>query len=224
MSRDQIAHKAAKIFLDTKSVLFNANEPFKYVSGNIGPVYVDCRRLISFPTEREKMISFAAEVLREEVGENNIDIIAGAETAGIPYASFISALMGKPMIYVRKKAKGHGRLGQIEGHFEEGKNPNVLLVEDLQNFGFSKKVFVEALRNAGATVDHFFVLFDYGTRQEVIEDNKNMQVELHKLANWYDVLEVARSDNYFDKETVDSVELYLNDPEEWTRLNADKVA
>ncbi len=206
---------AAKILLETKSILFNTQEPFQYASGNSGPVYVDCRRPLSFPAERSIIMDLAAQLLKSEVGDDNIDIIAGAETAGIPYGALIADRLNKPMIYVRKKAKGHGRMGQIEGHFEEGSTPNIVLTEDLQNFGHSKKIFIDALRNAGATVEHFFVLFDYGIRSEVKADNESMGLTQHYLCNWQDVLAVAREENYFDAETLDSVAAYLDNPEDW---------
>lgn len=213
---EEIAQTAARILLDTKSVMFNARQPFKYTSGNIGPVYVDCRRPLSFPKEREILMECAECVLRDEVGVDQIDIVAGAETAGIPYGALIASRLGKPMIYVRKKAKGHGRMGQIEGFFEEGSNPSVVLTEDLQNYGASKQVFVDALRNAGARVDHFFVLFDYGNRPEVAADNAAMGLTQHYLCNWADVLAAARAGRYFDDETLASVEAYLRNPDDWT--------
>ncbi len=212
---ETVARTAAKILLDTKSVLFNAREPFKYSSGNTGPVYVDCRRPISFPQEREILMACAEKVLRDEVGLANIDIVAGAETAGIPYGALIASRLEKPMVYVRKKAKGHGRMGQIEGYFEEGSAPRTLLVEDLQNFGANKKVFIDALRGAGAIVGHFFVLFDYGIRPEVAQDNAAMGLSQHYLCNWRDVLAAAREGNYFDAATLQSVEAYLNNSESW---------
>ena len=107
-------------------------------------------------------------------------------------------------------------MGQIEGHFEEGSHPHVILTEDLQNFGHSKSIFIEALRKAGATISHFFVLFDYGIRPDVAKDNEAMGLTQHSLCNWHDVLTEARQENYFDKATLDSVEAYLNDPEGWS--------
>ena len=215
---ENTAALAARMFLDTKSVLFNSKEPFKYVSGNIGPVYVDCRRPLSFPEARSSLMALAVQVLHEEIKDKNIDIIAGAETAGIPYGTMIADRMEKPFIYVRKKPKGHGRMSQIEGHFETDTKPHVVLTEDLQNFGHSKKVFVDALREAGAEIEHFFVLFDYGIREDVVKDNQAMGLTQHSLCNWWDVLNLAREDNYFDASTLDSVELYLKDSESWLNM------
>lgn len=215
-----VAQKAAKILLDTKSVLCNVREPFTYTSGKQGPVYVDCRRPLSFPAERAQLMDMAADLLKSEIGADKIDIIAGAETAGIPYGALIADRLQKPMIYVRKKPKGHGRMSQIEGHFDESTSPHVVLTEDLQNYGSSKKVFIDALREAGANIEHFFVLFDYGVRPEVAADNKEMGLTQHNLCNWWDVIAVAKELNYFDNETLASVEQFLNDPADWQERNS----
>ena len=210
----QIAKEAAKILLDTKSVLFNAAEPFTYTSGKQGPVYTDCRRLIAFTEERETLMGFAVEMLSETIDMENLDYIAGGETAGIPYAAFIAQLMHKPMLYVRKKPKGFGRMAQIEGHMPEG-GCNVILIEDLQTDGGSKKTFIDALREAGGHVQHAFVLFHYGIFPASKKNMSDLGITLHALTTWWDVLEVAKEDNYFNEATLSSVESFLNAPEEW---------
>src|SRR5690606_7811026 len=116
-----------------------------------------CRRLISFPEARSRLMDFGAQIL----GELDLDYIAGGETAGIPYAAFISERLNKPMLYIRKKPKGFGRMAQIEG-FLEGKDPKVAIVEDVQNFGASVKVFIDALKAAEVSAEHLFVIFQHG--------------------------------------------------------------
>lgn len=218
--------QAAKILLDTKSVLFNAKSPFTLTSGRISPVYVDIRRLISFPVQRSILMDMAAELLSYEVGLNQIDFLAGGETAGIPYAAYISERLQKPMLYVRKKPKGFGRMAQIEGCMDsslvqpEGRVPQVILIEDLQTDGGSKKVFIDALRAAGAEVAHSFVVFHYGIFSQSLENMKNIGVTLHNLTDWWGVLEVAKQNNYFDLDTLTSVESFLQSPLRWSEDNA----
>ncbi len=211
-----IAAASAKILLDTKSVLFNAREPFTFTSGRISPVYVDCRRLISFPQERSVLMDFGADILRKECPD--LDFCAGGETAGIPYAAFMAERLHLPMLYVRKKPKGFGRMAQIEGVMDEpGKK--VVLIEDLQTDGGSKKVFIDALREAGAVVEHSFVVFHYGIFQASIDNMNAMGVKLHALTTWWDVLAVAREHKYFDEETLNSVESFLKAPDQWAEDN-----
>ena len=100
------------------------------------------------------------EKINRHVGYETIEAVAGGETAGIPFAAWIADRMGAPMAYVRKKPKGFGRQALIEGDVPEGKR--TLLVEDLTTDGQSKIQFANALRDAGAIVNHAFVVFFYG--------------------------------------------------------------
>lgn len=213
--KKQIALTAAKILLDTQSVLFNAREPFTLKSGRASPVYIDCRRLISFVEARNTLMDFGAEVLRDAIGAENIDSVAGGETAGIPYGAFIAERLQKPMVYVRKEPKGYGRMAQIEGVLPESGRCNVVLVEDLQTDGGSKKIFVDALRKAGATVEHAFVVFHYGIFSASEKNMKDMGITLHALTTWWDVLEAARQSNALDNATLSAVEAFLRNPLDW---------
>lgn len=217
-NKTQIAKEAAKILLDTKSVLINTKEPFTYTSGKIGPIYVDIRRLISFPKERSVLMGFAAEILEPL----NLDYYAGGETAGIPYAAFLAERLNAPMLYVRKKPKGHGRMAQIEGHVTEGKN-KVLLVEDLLTVGSSQKVFVQALREANLEVKNSFVIFSYDIYPQSKINLEEMQITLHSLTNWWAVLDVIKEENYFDADTIASLEKFLNAPDDWANDYAKKA-
>lgn len=216
LSRKDMALDAAKILIETESVLFNAKEPFTLKSGRQSPVYIDCRRLISFSDERKRLMDYGAQILSDEIGFENIDSVAGGETAGIPYGAFIAERLEKPMIYVRKEPKGYGRMAQIEGHLPEKGKPKVVLVEDLQTDGGSKKIFIDALRDAGANVTHAFVVFHYGIFKQSEKNMKQMGVQLHAIATWWDVLEAARLHKYFDDKTLESVESFLNNPENWS--------
>ncbi|MDH5723026.1 MAG: orotate phosphoribosyltransferase [Alphaproteobacteria bacterium] len=222
ISKDDQTHIAritAEILLDTKSVLFNEREPFTVKSGRKSPVYIDCRRLISFPKERNILMNFAAKILIGKIGLNDIDILAGGETAGIPYSAFIADRLKKPMIYVRKQPKGYGRMAQIEGVLPErnkdAEKPNVVLIEDLQTDGGSKKIFIDALREAGAVVEHTFVIFHYGIFESSLQNMKKMGVTLHALCTWWDILAVAKEKQSFDDQTLESVEKFLNNPLNW---------
>lgn len=217
MSLEKIAYDSAKILLDTGAVQVNVEEPFIYTSGKVGPTYIDCRRLISFPEARGQLMDMGAQILKPL----DIDYVAGGETAGIPYAAFMAERLNKPMLYIRKKPKGFGRMAQIEGYME-GKNPKVVIIEDLHNFGASVKVFVDALRAADVDVQNLFVLFQYGHASSH-EALKNMGISLHALTSWQDVLTVARKEAYFDEAAIRSVEDFLADPDAWNDQNAHKV-
>ena len=159
-------------------------------------------------------MDMAVQCLEEAIGWNQIDVLAGGETAGIPFAAFLAERTGKPMVYVRKKPKGFGRGAQIEGDFEEG--ARVILIEDLATDGGSKIVFVNALREAGAVCNHTFVVFFYGIIQGALEALAKDDLALHSLATWHDVVALAKDQGTLDGARLAAVERFLAAPDTWT--------
>lgn len=210
-----VADLTARLLLEIEAVLFyDGTTPFKFTSGWASPVYVDCRKVVSFPRARRAIVEYAVETLRRDAGFERFDAVAGGETAGIPYAAWIADALGLPMQYVRKKPKGFGRNAQIEGVVEDGMR--VLLVEDLATDGKSKVNFVEALRTAGCTVEHAFVVFHYGIFPQSLETMSSIGVRLHALVTWWDMLRAAKESGYFPEATLAQVEEFLNAPAAWS--------
>ena len=94
----EVSRKVAEMLLSTESIAVYKDKPFVFVSGRISPVYIDCRKLLSFAAEREYIVTALAKKAETDIGLDKIDVVAGGETAGIPYASFVSHLLKKPMI------------------------------------------------------------------------------------------------------------------------------
>jgi orotate phosphoribosyltransferase len=209
-----IADMTAKMMLEVKAVHFSQDKPFVFTSGWASPVYIDVRKLISYPRVRSAIIDFAAATIVRDVGFEQFDTVAGGETAGIPYAAWIADRLSLPMQYVRKKPKGFGRGAQIEGHIEEG--ARTLLVEDLTTDGRSKVNFCKALRDAGAVVDHVFVVFYYDIFPESKKIIADIQVKLVHLATWWDVLRVVKQGGYFENRVIEEVERFLHAPAKWS--------
>ncbi len=212
--RTFVAEMTAKMLLEVKAVHFSQDKPFIFTSGWASPVYIDCRKLISYPRVRSTIIDFAAGTLLRDAGFEQFDTVAGGETAGIPYAAWIAERLGLPMQYVRKKPKGFGRNAQIEGDIREG--ARTLLVEDLTTDGRSKINFCRALREAGAVVEHVFVVFYYDIFPESKSILTDIGVRLHHLATWWDVLRVAKQGGQLEPRVIDQVERFLNAPAAWS--------
>ena len=180
----------------------------------IKAVYIDCRRIIYFPRARSKICELAVEKIGRHIGYESIEAVAGGETAGIPFAAWIADRMAAPMAYVRKKPKGFGRNALIEGDVPEGKR--TLLVEDLTTDGQSKVQFCQALRDAGAIVNHTFVVFFYGVFPGSFETLAGMDIALHSLCTWWDVLEACRDRPYFAEGALAEVRRFLENPVAWS--------
>ena len=208
-------NEVAKILIDIGAVKFDFENKFILTSGKKSPVYIDCRRIISFINERNKILEIAEQYIKK----NNIkfDILAGGETAGIPYASFLSQIFQKPMIYVRKKPKEFGKNKQIEGNFKQ--QQKVLLIEDLATDGGSKVNFIEALRNSKLLVSDIFVIFYY----DIFDLNKSplgsMNISIHSLCTWKDIINFISKNNIYTQDKIENLKLFLSDPELWREKN-----
>lgn len=209
-----IAELTSKMLLEIKAILFRADEPFRFTSGWASPVYIDCRKIISYPRVRQTLMDFGASIIQRHIGFEAVDAVAGGETAGIPFAAWLADRLMLPMQYVRKKPKGFGRDAQIEGYLTEGSK--ILLVEDLTTDGRSKINFCNALRKAGALVSHTFVIFYYDIFPQTKQALADNDLEMLTLATWWDVLSTCKETAYFDANTVSEVEKFLNDPIEWS--------
>ena len=201
----------AKILIDIKAINFNFDDPYTLTSGKKSPVYVDCRKIISFTRERNQIISFAESYFTE----NNIefDILAGGETAGIPYASFLAERLNKPMIYIRKKPKKFGKRSQIEGDFKE--KQKCILIEDLATDGKSKVIFINAMRENGLQVNDTFVIFYYDIfEKEKLELNK-MGIKIHFLCSWSHILNEIKKIKILENKNIESLEKFLFKPNDW---------
>ena len=206
----------AEKLIDIESVQFSFNKHFTLTSGLKSPVYVDCRKIISFVKEREFIMDAAVNYI--EKNKLEFDLVAGGETAGIPYSAFISEKIKKPMIYIRKKPKGFGKNQQIEGSFEE--NQVSILIEDLATDGGSKVIFVEAMRKAGLAVRDIFVIFYYDIFNFEESALSKLNVNIHSLCTWKDIISVLEKRNTFNQTDIENLKEFLSKPDEWRAKNA----
>ena len=201
--------------IDIESVQFSFDNHFTLTSGLKSPVYVDCRKIISFIEERDFIMNEAINYFKK----NNLefDLVAGGETAGIPYAAIISEKIKKPMLYVRKKSKGFGKNQQIEGSFKE--KQKAILIEDLATDGGSKVIFVEAMRKAGLIVKDIFVIFYYDIFNFESSVLSKLDVKIHSLCTWKDIISVIEKKNLFNPSDIINLKEFLSNPDEWRRKN-----
>jgi orotate phosphoribosyltransferase len=212
----------ANILMEIAAVHFRPHDPFILTSGRASPVYIDCRKVISFPRARRKIIEMMGEMAQQEIGFESIDAVAGGETAGIPYAAWLAERFALPMLYIRKKPKGFGRGAQIEGEMAPG--CRCLLVEDLATDGGSKLNFIEAIRKAEGMVSDAMVVFHYGIFPQSISNLAAAGVRLHGLATWWDVLAAAEESKRLDSAGIATVRAFLDDPEGWSKTHGGKTA
>lgn len=151
--QNEIAHAMLKV----GAVELNPTDLFTWASGIKSPIYCDTRLTISDPIIRKQLANGLASVIKENFAST--EIVAGTATAGIPHAAWVSDILDLPMVYVRSKAKEHGRGNQIEGKYAPGQK--VVVVEDIVSTGGSSITAVEALRAAGCEVLGVVCVYTY---------------------------------------------------------------
>ncbi len=214
MDKHAIASETARMLLRIGAVHYNPHQPFFFTTGWASPVYIECRRLISYPDFRRRITEYSLLGLQAALQQDGCDVVAGGESAGIPFAAWIAEKLNLPMVYIRKRPIGIGPNAQMEGDLRPGARS--LLVEDLTTDARSKINFCAALRQAGAVPKHISVIFSYGIFPGMDAMLAEQNLHLHALADWQDVLRVAQEDNAFDTATLRGIENFLADPVAWS--------
>ncbi len=149
----------AACLLDAGAVRLQPLDPFTWASGLKAPIYCDNRQLLGFPEARGQIV----EALVARTASFSPTLIAGAATAGVPWAAMVADRMGLPMAYVRPTPKNHGMGRQVEGPLAKGHR--AVLIEDLISTGMSSLKCADALEAEGAEVSAVLALFSYGLPQ-----------------------------------------------------------
>ncbi len=203
------AEKVAKILLRIGAVSLNPQKPYKYSSGILSPVYTDCRLLISHPKERRIIRDLYIKRIKS-VGK--FDIIAGTATAGIPHAAWIAEKMNLPLIYVRGKAKDHGKGNSIEGSYK--KEDKIAVIEDLISTGSSSIDCVLGIRNQKGKSSSIFSIITYGMKKA--KDNfDNNKIKLYPLTDFETVVKIAAKYKYIKNKDIAIILEWIQDPPSW---------
>jgi len=213
------AAEVSKLLMDINAITSRIHPPYVFTSGWRSPVYVNCRKIISHVGTRTKILNIAIEELTRSIEMQQIDCIAGGETAGIPYAAWISNAFMKPMVYVRKKQKEFGLQEHIVGDLDRGKT--CLLVEDLNTDGASKIHFANVIRASGGKIRDVFAVFNYAIFPDTELNLEHAGLNLLCLTNWPTTINVGITTGYFAAAEIEELRKYLADPVSWsTRKSA----
>jgi orotate phosphoribosyltransferase len=181
--RKKIVEELAMVLVKVRALQVGT---FTLSSGKLSSYYVDLRMVPSFPGAYRYVIDCYLSLIRNEVGLDKFDAIAGIPTAGLTFSSPVALELRKPMIYVRKEEKDYGHMKRIEGTITPGWR--VLVMDDLITTGHSVLTGIDAIREEGGEVKSVAVLIDR------LEGGKaNLRKAGVKLRPLTDITELART-------------------------------
>lgn len=209
LTLEQRAEAIAERLLQIKAIKLSPQNPFTWASGIKSPIYCDNRILLSYPDIRTQVID--SMVALSETFQS-FDTIAGVATAGIPHGALLAQALNLPFIYVRSKAKEHGRQNQIEGELKPGSK--ILVIEDLISTGGSVLKATDAIIEAGGDIAGVIAIFTYGfsTAKSRFEEK---QITFKTISNYDTLIKIAAEKNYISSNEAQSLSTWRKDPKNW---------
>ena len=207
-----IEQQVAQNLLAIKAVFLSPNEPFTWASGIKSPIYCDNRLTMSFPKVRRLIAKGLAEKIKKQFPE--VEVIAGTATAGIPHAAWVAEILDLPMVYIRSKAKDHGKGNQIEGQITPGQK--MVVIEYLISTGGSVLEACQAAKREGADVLGVAAIFTYELPKGATNFN-TAKLPLVTLTNYTTLIQTALEEGYISEADLALLTAWKHDPENWLK-------
>ncbi|MFK8162086.1 MAG: orotate phosphoribosyltransferase [Lewinella sp.] len=204
------AANIARRLLEAGAVKLQPATPFTWASGLRSPIYCDNRVLLSYPAIRTEVIDGLVELA---TGFEDIEGIAGVATAGIPHGALLADRLNLPFVYIRSKAKEHGRQNQIEGRVTPGQR--YLVVEDLISTGGSSLKAIDALKAAGGNVIGAVAIFSYEF-PAAVRAFAQADIQLATISGYETLLVEAANSAYISNEEATALSSWREDPRAWS--------
>ena len=128
------------------------NGRFELKSGEISDVYIDIKKIISFPVLHLQVCNEIAKKIDPESS-----LICGTPYGAVSFTSYISITRDLPMIFLRKEPKEYGTKKLIEGNYLKGEK--VVLIEDVVTTGNSVIEAARKLEESGLVVSQIIAVF-----------------------------------------------------------------
>ena len=123
-------------------------------SGQKSNIYVDLRRVISFPKLHQEYAIKLVDSIKSNTNFTTTNTrICGTPYGAVSFTSLVSVELDIPMIFLRKEQKQHGTKKIIEGIYNKG--DNVILIEDVTTTG-------------GSVIDAAKILEEHGLKVSII--------------------------------------------------------
>ncbi len=204
----------AKKLLKINAIMLQPDRPFLWGNGWNAPIYNDNKITLSYPDVRRFLKVELSRLILEHFPD--AEVVASVAMGSIAMGALVADTLGLPFVYVRDVPKDHGLENLIEGNFKPGQR--VVLIEDLVSTGHNAIKALHEMQLAGGDVMGMVAMFTYEF-DEALEAFKNEELELITLTNYHAMIEAALATDYIKDQDVDALELWHENPENWTPVS-----
>jgi orotate phosphoribosyltransferase len=174
---------------------------FTLASGKKSSYYVDLRMVPSYPHQFRRMIKYLQNLISEQIGFDNFDVVASVPTGGLVIASSLAYELVKPLVYVRSQAKEHGTGKLVEGRVNS--EMRILVVDDVATTGGSVVNGIKELKKEGAKISDAYVIVN---RLEGAKESLQREgVTLHHLLDIFEIAKILHQEKLIDESTFEKV-------------------
>lgn len=207
---EKIQKDIARKFIQLKAFSIQTQNPFVWGNGWQAPVYLDDRKILSYPPVRNFFRLELARVIAENFPDT--DTIASVATNAIAYGLLAADQLALPFVSVYPVPKDHGKENQIEGDLRP--RQNIVVMEDQVNEGDRLMRVVEAVQNNGCKVLGAVTLFDYEFPRAQ-ERLKAAGIPLVALTNYSAVYQQLCDSKVYSDDVLESLKKWHSDPRKW---------
>ncbi len=175
-----LSHKKSLDILKKTNALLEGH--FVLSSGLHSPKYIQCAKLLSFPTKAEKICKSLAHKIKKKY--KKIDLILAPAMGGIIIGYEIGRILKKETIFCERV---NGKFVLRRG-FNIKKGTKVLIVEDVITTGKSSMECVKLIKNAKASLIGFAAIIDRSSKKTLkikksIVSHLKINVPTYKFKN-----------------------------------------
>lgn len=174
---------------------------FKLKSGQTSSVYVNLRKIISYP----EILRMIANAMWEATQNRPFELICGVPYTALPIATCLSLDHEIPMIMRRKEKKDYGTKQMVEGVFSP--KQRCLVVEDVITTGGSIIETAEDLEHEGILVTDVVALID---REQGGLENLEKKYHVHTILTLSEILIFLLNSTLLNDNEKSIVEQYLS--------------
>ena len=167
------------------------NGTFELKSGEISNIYIDVKKIISFPSLHLQVCNEIAKKIDPEAS-----LICGTPYGAVSFTSYISITRDLPMIFLRKEQKEYGTKKIIEGNYQKGEK--VILIEDVVTTGSSVFEAARKLEENGLVVSQIITIFSRAENMDFMYGSIPVQYLYHigqVKKRKYSLTEIVREKN-----------------------------